>query len=64
MTRQSVAPSIISSSKDSGIVFNLLRRIYRASPFRPHCDTVAGRHVMLCRMFAQQEHCYMISTGR
>jgi hypothetical protein len=30
-------------------LFVTLGRVYRANPFRPHCDAAAGRHVWLCR---------------
>jgi len=30
-------------------IFITLGRIYRANPFRKHCDASAGVHVRLCR---------------
>lgn len=35
--------------------------LYRANPVRPHCDAAAGRHVKLCSLLMQQEHCMKIS---
>jgi len=29
-------------------MLNIMITIYRAWPFRPHCDSTAGRHVWLC----------------
>lgn len=42
-------------------MIRILVVIYRANPFRPHCDAAAGRHVKLCRLLMQQEHCMKIS---
>lgn len=44
-------------------IVRLATRVYRKNPVRPHCDAIVGRHVLLCRMMMQQEHCNAIADG-
>lgn len=40
----------------------LLIKLYRANPYRPHCNAAEGHHVWLCRILLQQETCKMIGV--